>query len=344
MKLVRYLLKSILTRLLLFTFHCLATVSIVNAHTSVSPHVDIYDESALAILDKNASFTLLGEGFSWSEGPLWLPKEKFLIFSDVPKNTIYKYKDGEGISVYLEPSGATGISEHDSKQGSNGLLLNSSGQLVMMQHGDRRVAIMNAPLTAPKAQFSVLASKFDNKRFNSPNDGVFHSNGDLYFTDPPYGLNGGMVDPHKALPYSGIFRLRKNGDVSLEDKSTLYPNGIVLTNDESKAIVAVSNRAAAKWYQFDVAADGSLANKQIFFDVSDLVGKENESGLPDGMAVHSKGYIFATGPGGVFVFTENGELLAKIRTGKSTANCTLSADEKTLYMTAHDTLMSIQLK
>lgn len=331
-------------RSVLYAFYCLTALGSVNAYASVSPHIDIYDESALAILDKNAFIEVLGEGFSWSEGPLWLPKEKFLLFSDVPKNTIFKYKKGEGISVYLKPSGATGISEHDSKQGSNGLLLNNSGQLVMMQHGDRRVALMNAPLNTPKADFQTLAGKFDNKRFNSPNDGVFHSKGDLYFTDPPYGLNGGMEDPHKALPYSGIFRLSKNGDVNLEDKSTLYPNGIALTNDESRVIVAVSDRAAAKWYQFDVAADGSLSNKRVFFDVSDLVGKENESGLPDGMAVHSKGYIFATGPGGVFVFTENGELLAKIRTGKSTANCTLSADEKTLYMTAHDTLMSVKLK
>jgi gluconolactonase len=344
MKLVSYLLRSVYVRSVLYAFYCLTALGSVNAYASVSPHIDIYDESALAILDKNAFIEVLGEGFSWSEGPLWLPKEKFLLFSDVPKNTIFKYKKGEGISVYLKPSGATGISEHDSKQGSNGLLLNNSGQLVMMQHGDRRVALMNAPLNTPKADFQTLAGKFDNKRFNSPNDGVFHSKGDLYFTDPPYGLNGGMEDPHKALPYSGIFRLSKNGDVNLEDKSTLYPNGIALTNDESRVIVAVSDRAAAKWYQFDVAADGSLSNKRVFFDVSDLVGKENESGLPDGMAVHSKGYIFATGPGGVFVFTENGELLAKIRTGKSTANCTLSADEKTLYMTAHDTLMSVKLK
>lgn len=344
MGLVRYLLKSKRTLILFSVTYCLITMHSVNAHASASPHIEIYDESALAIIDKNASFEVLGEGFSWSEGPLWLPKEKFLLFSDVPNNTIYKYKAGEGISVYLKPSGATRISEHDSKQGSNGLLLNKSGQLVMMQHGDRRVALMDAPLNAPKANFQTLASKFDNKRFNSPNDGIFHSNGDLYFTDPPYGLNGGNDDAHKALPFSGIFRLSKSGLVTLEDKSTLYPNGIVLTNDESKAIVAVSDRAAAKWYEYDVEADGSLANKRVFFDVSDLVGKENENGLPDGMAVHSKGYVFATGPGGVFVFTEKGKLLAKLRTGKSTANCTLSADEKTLYMTAHDTLMSIQLK
>lgn len=323
---------------------CLFVITSVNAQTMPTPYIEIYDDGALAIIDKNAEFKSLGEGYSWIEGPLWLPKEAFLIFSDVPQNTIYKYTPTEGVSMYLKPSGANGISEHDSMQGSNGLLLNEKGQLVIMQHGDRRVAIMEAPLSAPQASYKTLADKYDNKRLNSPNDGVFHSNGDLYFTDPPYGLKNGRNDDNKKLKFDGVYRLTPSGEVIAEDKTTLYPNGIVLTNDESRAIVAASDKAAAKWYQYDVEEDGSLANKRIFYDVSDLVGNENEKGLPDGMVVHSKGYIFATGPGGIFVFTETGKLLAKLRTGKSTANCELSEDEKTLYMTVHDTLMSIQLK
>ena len=322
----------------------LLTINGANAHPISTPHIDIYNDSALAIIDKDAPFEILGSGYSWSEGPLWLPKEEILIFSDVPENTIYQYKKDDGVSVYLKPSGATGLSENDSTQGANGLLLNKQGQLVIMQHGDRRVAIMDAPLSSPKASFKTLVGEYDSKRLNSPNDGVFHSSGDLYFTDPPYGLKDFRQDANKKLTFDGIYRLDVNGELKVEDKSTLFPNGIVLTNDESRAVVAVSDRDAAKWYQYDVEKDGSLANKRIFYDVSALTGKENEQGLPDGMAVHSKGYIFATGPGGVFVFTESGKLLAKIRTGKATANCTLSADEKTLYMTANDTLMSVQLK
>jgi gluconolactonase len=316
----------------------------INAQSSFDPFVEIYDQRALDIVDKEATFNILGQGYSWSEGPLWVPEENILLFSDVPTNIIYQYKPEEGVTEYLTPSGATGIDPDDSTQGGNGLLLNSQGQLVIMQHGDRRVALMDAPLSAPKPTFTSLASHFDNKRLNSPNDGVFHSNGDLYFTDPPYGLKGGSKSAYKAIEFDGIYRLGKNGIVTLEDNSVLYPNGIVLSNDESTAIVAASDRTAAKWYQYDISDEGGLSNKRIFFDVSDLVGKEGEQGLPDGMVMHSKGYLFATGPGGVFVFTESGELLAKIRTGKATANCTLSADEKTLYMTAHDTLMSIQLK
>lgn len=315
-----------------------------STHTLSTPYVEIYNNAALAVIAQDTKFDILGTGYSWSEGPVWLPQENILVFSDVPQNTLYQYKEGEGVSVYLKPSGATGINEHDSSQGGNGLLLNDNNQLVIMQHGDRRVALMDAPLDSPSATFISLADNYEGKRFNSPNDGIFHSNGDLYFTDPPYGLKDGRNDAHKRLTYDGIFRLTKAGNIILEDDSVLFPNGIVLSNDESRAIVAASDRNAATWYEYDVLQDGSLANKRVFFDATDLVGKETEKGLPDGMVVHSKGYVFATGPGGVFLFTEGGELLAKIRTGKATANATLSADEKTLYMTAHDTLMAVTLK
>ncbi|MFT6270549.1 MAG: gluconolactonase [Alphaproteobacteria bacterium] len=329
---------------MIFAVTSLASNALANSKTPNTPFVEIYDKSASAVIDENAKFEVLGTGYSWSEGPVWLPQEKILLFSDVPQNTIFQYKQGAGVSVYLKPSGATGLNEHDSSQGSNGLLLNEKGQLVIMQHGDRRVAAMDAQLNAPQAKFTSLVDSYQGKRLNSPNDGVFHSNGDLYFTDPPYGLKAGSKDVHKLLSFDGIYRLSKDGEVILEDDSVSYPNGIALTNDESRAIVASSDRSAAKWYQYDVQKNGSLANKRLFFDASSLVGKDNEKGLPDGMAVHSKGYVFATGPGGVFVFTEAGVLLAKIRTGKSTANCTLSADEKTLYMTAHDTLLSVALR
>jgi gluconolactonase len=330
--------------LLIYVVFSLAGISLVDAKTPDTPFVEIYHKSAAAIIDENALFEVLGMGYSWSEGPVWLPQENILLFSDVPQNTIFQYKPGAGVSVYLKPSGATQHNEHDSSQGSNGLLLNEKGQLVIMQHGDRRVAIMDAPLNAPKAQFSSLVDNYEGKRLNSPNDGVFHSNGDLYFTDPPYGLKAGRKYTHKLLSFDGIYRLAKNGEISLEDDSVLYPNGIALTNDETRAIVASSNKSAAKWYQYDVQENGRLSNKRIFYDASSLVGKDNEKGLPDGMVVHSKGYVFATGPGGVFVFTEAGVLLAKIRTGKATANCTLSADEKTLYITAHNTLLSVALR
>jgi len=314
------------------------------ASAQLSPSIEIYKKAALDIIDKDQTILTLGEGYSWSEGPVWVDDGEFLLFSDVPNNIIYKYKEGEGVQPYLTPSGATGLSTNDSQQGANGLLINQRGQLVIMQHGDRRVAIMDASTSAPQPIYEPIVSAYQGKRLNSPNDGVFRSNGDLYFTDPPYGLRGGDADPHKEIPFHGIYRLASTGQLSLEDDSVSYPNGVVLTTDESRLIVAASDQTAAKWYQYDVNEKGELFNKRVFHDASSLVGKDNEKGLPDGMVVHSKGYIFATGPGGVFIFAESGQLLAKIRTGKATANCTLSQDEKTLYMTAHDTLMSVRLK
>jgi gluconolactonase len=309
-----------------------------------TPSIEMYDKRANEIIDPQATINVLGEGYSWSEGPLWVEDGQFLLFTDVPQNIIYKYKASEGITQYLRPSGATAMFEGDSTQGANGLLLNESGELVMMQHGDRRVAKLNAPLDKPTASFTTLVSEFKGARLNSPNDGVFHSNGDLYFTDPPYGLKDGRNDKNKAIEFDGVYRLKNDGTILLADESILYPNGVVLSPDEKRLFVAASDRNAAKWYTFDVDSQGNLQNKHVFYDATSLINKTNEKGLPDGMVMHSAGYLFATGPGGVFIFDEDGILLAKIRTGKATANCTLSADEKTLYMTAHNTLMSVKIK
>lgn len=316
----------------------------VAAQQQQEPYVEILDPRALELIDANATIKTHGTGYSWSEGPVWVKDGDFLLFSDVPENIIYKYSETEGVTEYLKPSGATGLSASDSDQGGNGLLINAKGELVIMQHGDRRVAIMDAPLDKPEAKFVSLAATYEGNRFNSPNDAIYRSNGDLYFTDPPYGLKEGRNDPNKTIKFDGVFRLKANGDIVVEDDSILFPNGIVLSTDEKRAYVAASDRNAATWYTFDVNKNGDLLNKQVFFDATALVGKEDEKGLPDGMVMHSDGYLFATGPGGVYIFTEKGEVLAKIRTGKATANCTFDADEKVLYMTAHDTLMSVKLK
>ena len=306
--------------------------------------IEIYQPAARALIDPSASMYIRGDGYQWTEGPLWVEDGGYLLFSNIPNNNIIKYQPGYGTSVYLDKSGATGIFPGDYGHGSNGLLLNAQGQLVMLQQGDRRVAAMAAPLSAPTANYVTLASHFQGKRLNSPNDGVFHSDGSLYFTDPAYGLEKGLDDERKELPIQGIYRVDISGDISLQDGSVQFPNGIGLSVDEKTLYVAVSDQQNPLWYAYDVARDGSLGNKRVFYDASDLVGIEGEQGVPDGMAVHSSGNIFATGPGGVWLFTPQGEVLAKIRTGRLTANCTLSADEKSLYITAHDALLEVKLK
>lgn len=251
---------------------------------------------------------------------------------------------GIGTRVYLEKSGASDLHPGDSVQGSNGLLLDAKGRLILLQQGDRRVAAMDAPLSEPRAEFETLAGEFDGKRLNSPNDAVYQSDGSLYFTDPPYGLPEGMDDENKELPFQGIYRMSANGDLQLLDDSVTYPNGIGLSIDEKTLYVAVSDAEKPEWLAYDVEPNGSLTGKRVFYDTSDTIGVENQHGLPDGMAVHSSGVIFATGPGGVWLFSPKGKVLAKILTGRATANCSLSADEKTLFMTARNTLMTVALK
>lgn len=312
--------------------------------SEIKPLIEIISQEANAILDKSAVIKTLASDFTWTEGPLWLAKEGYLIFSDIPNNKIMKYHPSEGVSVYIENSGSTGLHQGDYAQGSNGLLLDQHGNLILLQQGDRRVAVMNTPTSSPSNNFKTLAGYFNGKRLNSPNDSALHSDGSLFFTDPPYGLKDIMDDKRKELTFQGIYRLAPDGNLQLLDDKISFPNGIAISADEKTLYVAVSDQSFPHWLAYDLSSDGKVSNKRVMIDASEFIGVVGEQGMPDGMAVHSSGLIFATGPGGVWLLSPQGKVLAKIRTGKLTANCTLSADEKVLYMTAHDTLMSIELK
>ncbi len=318
-----------------------------NAHSvphKIKPSIEIISPEARLILDNDAAIKTLSSDFTWTEGPIWLAKEGYLIFSDIPNNKIMKYHPAQGVSVYLENSGATGLHQGDYVQGSNGLLLDQQGNLILLQQGDRRVAVMNTPTSSPSNNFKTLAGYFNGKRLNSPNDAVLHSDGSLFFTDPPYGLKNKMDDKRKELTFQGIYRLAPDGNLQLLDDKISLPNGIAISVDEKTLYVAVSDESFPHWLAYDLSSDGKVSNKRVWVDASEFIGVAGEQGMPDGMAVHSSGLIFATGPGGVWLITPKGKILAKIKTGKLTANCTLSTDEKTLYLTAHNTLMSVDLK
>jgi gluconolactonase len=285
---------------------------------------------------------ILAEGFEWTEGPLWLETEKKLIFSDIPNNSIFEWSEKDGLKLYLKPAGYTGYVEREGEPGSNGLILNPDGELVLCQHGDRRMAKMNAKLSNPKAEFITIADKFEGKRFNSPNDAVFHKNGDLYFTDPPYGLEKNVNDPAKELDFQGVFKVDKNGLVTLLTKELSRPNGIAFSPDYKKMYVANSDPKKAIWMVYDIDKKGLLKNGKVFFDATEQVGKSK--GLPDGLKVHKNGWVFATGPGGVFIFTSEGKHLGTINTGEATSNCAFNSDYSFLYMTADNYLLRMKLK
>ncbi len=288
-----------------------------------------------ALVPKDARVEKLAEGFDWSEGPAWDKATGSLVFSDVPMNTIFRWKDGANVSVFLKPSGYTGTTPRGGEPGSNGLVFGPDGKLVLCQHGDRRVARLDGD------KFTTLADNYQGKKLNSPNDAVFHSNGDLYFTDPPYGLLKQNADPAKELPFNGVYRLKPSGELTLLTKEMTFPNGIALSPDEKTLYVANSDPNLAIWKAFPVKDDGTIGEGKVFADVT--ASARTRKGLPDGMKVDAKGNLFATGPGGVLVFTPDGTHLGTFATGEATANCGWGDDGSTLYITADMYLGRVRL-
>jgi len=290
------------------------------------------------LVPQGAKVERIAEGFEWSEGPVWDRRGGFLLFSDVPRNTVFKWKRGEGVSVFLKPSGYTGAIPRGGEPGSNGLLFDSEGRLILCQHGDRRVARLE-----PDGSFRTIVDRYQNRRLNSPNDGVFMSNGDLYFTDPPYGLVGLNQDPTKELDFNGVYRYSfRDSSLTLLTKEMTFPNGIALSPDEKTLYVANSDPQRAIWMAFPVKEDGTIGPGRVFADATPSVG--TKKGLPDGMKVDQHGNIFATGPGGVLIFAPDGTHLGTLATGEATANCGWGEDGSVLYITADMYVGRIPLK
>lgn len=303
--------------------------------------IEFIDDSVSALINKDAKVEIITEGFEWCEGPLWVDKMQMLLFSDVLKNIVYKWTEAKGKEVYLTPSGYTGSEPRGGEMGSNGLTMTREGKLVLCQHGDRRIAMMDAPLDAPKPNFIVLASDYEGKKFNSPNDVVVRSNGDVFFTDPPYGLEGNVNDPKKETPYQGVYKVDKLGKVTLLIDSIERPNGIAFTPDEKTLIIANSDEKKKRWYAYDIGPNDSLMNARVFYDASNAEGL----GLCDGLKIDKAGNVFATGPGGVFIFNKTGKLIGKIKVnGVPVSNCSFTADEKTVYLTADNYILRVKLR
>ncbi len=293
--------------------------------------IERLDSSINNIFSPGAKAEIIATGFDWSEGPLWIEKYRMLLFSDVPKNTIYKWTEKDGSAVYLTPSGYTDTIKRGGETGSNGLLLDKHNKLVLCQHGDRRMARMVAPLEKPKASFVSIAVAWEGRLFNSPNDAVYNSRGELFFTDPPYGLEKGMRDTKKESPFQGVFKVKKSGEVVLITDTLTRPNGIAFLPGEQSFIVANSDGRKPNWYIFDIAANGEVINGRIFYSAAGY-DKSWKGGM-DGLKIDKKGNVFATGPGGLWIFNSSGTLLGKLRLTEAASNCALSADEKTLYIT-----------
>lgn len=305
-------------------------------------NIERLDPELDKIITSSAKVEIIAEGFEWSEGPLWIDKNKMLLFSDVPTNIIYKWTEEKGKEVYLTPSGYTETESRKGEMGSNGLLTDKAGRLVLCQHGNRQMARMNSPIENPSPSFTTIASHYSGKKFNSPNDAVYNNNEELFFTDPPYGLEKNIDDPKKEIPFQGVYKVKNNGEVVLLIDSITRPNGIAFLPGEKKLLVANSDPEKPYWYIFDIGINDSLENGKIFYDPSEAA--KSEKGLPDGLKVDKNGNVFASGPGGIWVFNAEGKILGKIKLTEAASNCALSADEKTLYITNDMYVLRVRMR
>ena len=281
---------------------------------------------------------LAANQFEWAEGPVWDRANKRVLFSDIPRNMIWEWSQKSGLKQFLKPSGYTGETTFTGREpGSNGLAFNKAGELVMCQHGDRRIAKW------VDGKFVTLADRYAGKRLNSPNDLAIRSNGDVYFTDPPYGLPKQTEDPGRELDFQGVYRLSAKGELTLLTKELKRPNGLAFSPDEKTLYVANSEPERAVLMAFPVRPDGSLGNGKVFFDVTAAVGKQRP-GVPDGLKVSTDGTVWASGPGGVLVYSSQGKHLGTLATGVATANLAFGDDGSTLYLTADKSLVRVRTK
>ena len=304
--------------------------------------IDRFEQALNQLIEKDSKIEVLCGGFEWSEGPVWInePKNKYggyILFSDIPNNVVMKWQEGTGASVYMNPAGYTGVADYGREPGSNGLALDSQGRLILCEHGDRRISVV----TKGGGKIT-LADRWQGKRLNSPNDLAIRKNGDIYFTDPIYGLPQRANDPMREIDFCGVYRLEGDGTVTVQYKDMSRPNGIGFSPDHNILYVANSDGRDPVWRAFPVKKDGNLGKPKVFFDSSKDDRVPRSGG--DGLKVDYKGNVFATGAGGVLILSPEGELLGRLVTGESIANVAWGNDGSVLYLTSDMYLCRINTK
>lgn len=286
------------------------------------------------IVAPDATIEKLAGGMMFTEGPVWVKEGgPQLLFSDIPANRIYSWSEGQTEATVFYDEMYRGEDEVGSP-GSNGLNLDSQGRLLACEHGNRRISRF------ADGEWETVVDNYEGKRLNSPNDSAWHANGWLYFTDPPYGLRQQDEDPLKELDFNGIFRLNyESGEVQLLSRDQTRPNGIGFSPDGRTAYVANSDGAMKVWMAYDVTDEGMFENARVFFDATDV----EAAGSPDGLKLDTNGNIYATGPGGVWIFAPDGTHLGTIQPDEVPANVAWGDDGSTLYMTARTGLYRIKL-
>lgn len=317
----------------------LSTVTVSAQMPATLGRIEVLDPALKQMLADDAAVEVLAGGFTWTEGPVWVSDEGpgYLLFSDIPRNSIFRWSAAAGIELFMMPSGYTGVTYYGLEPGSNGLALDPQGRLCACEHGDRRVSV----LTRGGGK-QTLVDSFEGRRLNSPNDLTFDSTGNLYFTDPPYGLPDRAEDSRRELDFCGVYRLSPNGELRLLTKQLARPNGIGLSPDEKTLYIAQSDPERPIWMAFPLNEDGTVGEGKVLQDATEAM--KEFPGLPDGLTVAKDGTLFASGPGGIYVMTPQGKLLGRLITGGRTSNCTFDASGKMLYITADSYLCRVRMK
>jgi gluconolactonase len=285
-----------------------------------------------SLIPAGTNIEKLAGGFAFTEGPLWRSNGS-LWFSDVIGNVVRQWSPDGTITEILRPGGYDGNSLPEGGfNGPNGMTADRDGAVVLCQHGNRRIVRISRD-----GDVSTVVDRYEGKRLNSPNDLVFHPDGSLYFTDPPYGLPRQDEDASKELAWNGVYRLAE-GKLQLIIEDLHRPNGLAFSPDYKVLYVANSERPM-QWMQYDVASDGTVRNGRVFADVDD----STEPGVPDGLKIDVQGNLYAAGPGGVWVYSSEGAYLGTIKTPETSANCAWGDDGRSLYITAITGLYRVRL-
>lgn len=330
-------------RFLIFIFASLvflAASTQANSAQFLDAGVVVYDDRFYQLIDRDDQVEILSEDLEWAEGPVWVESLDALLFSDVAADKIYRWDESTGLSVFVHPSGHAPDNAATSWRGSNGLAIDNKGALLLAQQSNRTLSRMSAPLTNPAPEYEVLASQYAGKSINSPNDLVVHHSGDVYFTDPPYGLDGFEKSPAIELDFFGVFRLTQNNTLSLVSADIEKPNGIALSSDHSTLYVSNSEAGKAQIIAIELDNQGKPRNSRLFFDGAKLIS--DGPGSTDGMAVHPADYLFVSIPNGLGVLSPTGELLGKVSLGQVT-NMALNHTHSYLYMTTPKRLLRLKI-
>ncbi len=321
--------------ILLFAYAALA-----NSSQLLDLEIEVIDNRFLRFVDEDARLEILAEGLGWAEGPVWADSLDALLFSDVAEDRIYRWDEAAGLSLYVFPSGHAPDDGATAWRGANGLAIDTDGALLLAQQGSRRLARMSAPLNNPAPVYEVLASEYEGRSINSPNDLVVHRSGDVYFTDPPYGLAGFENSPDLELDFFGVFKWSANNQLSLINRDLEKPNGIALSNDHATLYVSNSEAGKAQIFAIDLDRDGRALATRPFFDSAEMVA--DGPGSTDGMTLHRSGYLFVSVPNGFAILSPTGELLGKAALGQVT-NLAFDSAYSYLYLTTPARLLRLKV-